>query len=302
VRRLHLAALLAASWLTFPAAHAPQLAFRSGADLVHFAVTVTDRRDAIVADLTGDDFELTEDGTVQTITQFARSTDTNAPDLHVGLMLDTSESMREALDTAQTAALRFASRLPEAADLTLVDFDAEVRISRFSHDDARLVERIRTRQTAGWTALYDAFGAYLQGAGSDDGRTVLVAFTDGGDSRSSMRFGDLLTEVRASTATIYVVGLLEHAPADSRNQQRLRLAQIAEASGGQAIFPTSLKQIEAAYDGIVAELRGQYSLGYVSTNDRRDGRWRDVRIRLKDPARRDLRLRHRSGYFAGAEP
>jgi Ca-activated chloride channel homolog len=299
VGRHLLVASLAASFLAAPAAQAPPTAFRAVADLVHVPVTVTDRRGAVVTDLTRDDFEIVEDGAVQAISQFARSTDAEAPALHLGLMLDTSESMHKTLDTAQTAALRFVSRVPEAVDLTLVDFDTEVRVSRFAPDDLRLVERIRTRQTSGWTALYDAFATYLHGADGEEGRSVLVAYTDGGDSRSTMRMSDLMQLVRASSATIYVVGLLEHAPASSRNQQRLRLAQIAEESGGQAIFPTSLAQIDEAYDRLVAELRGQYSLGYVSTNDRRDGRWRDVRIRLTSPERRDLRVRHRRGYFGG---
>ena len=292
-----LVVVLAASCLAAPAAQAPPRAFRADADLVHVPVTVTDRRGTVVSDLSRDEFELVEDGAVQTLSQFARSTDADAPELHLGLMLDTSESMHKALDTAQTAALRFVNRVPEAVDLTLVDFDTEVRVSRFAPDDPRLVERIRTRQTEGWTALYDAFATYLYGADDEDGRSVLVAFTDGGDSRSTMRMTELLDLVRGSRATIYVVGLLEHASASSRNQQRLRLAQIAEESGGQAIFPTSMAQIEEAYDRLLAELRGQYSLGYVSTNDRRDGRWREVRIRLTNPERRDLRIRHRPGYF-----
>jgi VWFA-related protein len=283
--------------VAIPAAQDPPAAFRAGADLVHVPVTVTDRRGTIVADLTRDDFEIVEGGTVQTISQFARTTDADAPDLHLGLMLDTSESMHKTLDTAQTAALRFVSRVPEAVDLTLVDFDTEVRVSRFAPDDLRLVERIRTRQTEGWTALYDAFATYLYGAEGEEGRSVLVAFTDGGDSRSTMRMADLLDLVRASSATIYVVGLLEHASSSSRNQQRLRLAQIAEESGGQAIFPTSMTQIDEAFDRLVGELRGAYSLGYVSTDERSDGTWREVEIRITNEARGDLRLRYRSGYF-----
>jgi VWFA-related protein len=105
--------------------------------------------------------------------------------------------------------------------------------------------------------------------------------------------------VRASAhATIYVVGLLENQPSQTRGEQRIRLARIAEESGGQAVFPYSLRQVDEAYDRIVVELRSQYSLGYVSSNTRRDGRWRNVKIRLRRPELKDMRVRTRSGYFA----
>jgi Ca-activated chloride channel family protein len=300
--RVGLAMAAAALWLA-DAGQQPRSVFRAGADLVHVAVTVTDGRGAVVADLEADDFEIVEDGTLQRVTQFARSSDAGAPELHAALMLDTSESMLADLHVSQTAAIRFLNRLPEAVDFTLVDFDTEVRVGRFSQDSFPwLVERIRSRAVDGWTALYDAFGVYLEGAAENTGRTVLVAFTDGGDSRSVLKYGDVLSVVRASDVTIHVVGLLEHAPSDVKNLQRIRLTRIAEESGGRAIFPSSMKQIEAAYDRILAEMQAQYSLGYVSTNTRRDGRWRTVTVRARASGRRDLEVRARAGYYAPRDP
>jgi len=287
-------------------AQQPQTVFRAEADLTHFGVSVTDRRGSIVTGLTAEDFEVIEDGRPQTIRFFAQGTDETAPELHAGLMLDTSESMIEDLDLSRTAAIKFLNRLPEARDLTLVDFDSQVRVGRFAQDDfPRLVERIRSRKGEGMTALYDAFILYLDGAAGNQGRSVLVALTDGGDSRSTTDFGDVLEMVRASSnVTIYVVGLLEHQSSQSRGEQRVRLTRIADESGGQAIFPYSMKEVDAAYDRIVSELRGQYSLGYVSTNTRNDGRWRSVKIRVRRPDLKDVRIRTRGGYFApdGAHP
>ncbi len=200
---------------------------------------------------------------------------------------------------SRTAAIKFLNRLPDAKDLTLVNFDTEVRVGRFSQDDfPLLVERIRSRKGEGWTALYDAFALYLAGAADNQGRTVLVAFTDGGDSRSKLDFGDVIEYVRASNATIYAVGFLEHQSASLKHEQQIRLSRIAEESGGLAIFPYSMKQIESAYDKILAEIRAQYSLGYISTNAARDGRWRKVKIRVLRPDLKDVRVRTRSGYFA----
>jgi Ca-activated chloride channel family protein len=283
------------------AAQEPRSVFRTESDLVHFAVTVTDRRGQVIPGLTADDFEVVEDGRPQSIAYLAQGAGAEAPDLHAGLLLDTSGSMTADLELARSAAIKFLNRLPEARDLTLVDFDTEVRASRFSQADfPRLVERIRTRKSDGFTALYDAFAVYLQRSAENPGRSVLVTFTDGGDSRSSMSYDDVIDMVKGATATIYVVGLLEHQPAATRNMQRLRLQRIADESGGQAIFPFSMKQIESAYDQIVAELKGQYSLGYVSTNTDRDGKWRSVRIRVQRKDLKDVRVRTRGGYLAPA--
>jgi hypothetical protein len=91
------------------------------------------------------------------------------------------------IDLARTAAIRFLNTLSEAVDMTLVDFDTEIRLAKYGQlDFPRLVERIRSRRPSGGTAMYDALGLYLNGAVENDGRTVLVLFTDGGDTRSSL--------------------------------------------------------------------------------------------------------------------
>jgi Ca-activated chloride channel family protein len=286
------------------AAAAAQQIFRSEADLTHFGVTVVDRRGESVPHLTADDFEILEDGKPQVIRYFARGVDGSAPDLHAGIMLDTSESMAADRDLSHSAAIKFLNRLPEAKDLTLLDFDTEIRLGRFSQDDfPRLVERIRSRKAEGYTALYDAFFVYLDRSVAVDGRSVLVALTDGGDSRSTTSFAAIVDTVRASTnVTIYVIGFVENQSPSMRLEQQVRLSRIAEESGGIAIFPYSMKQIESAYDRIATELRSQYSLGYVSTNTRRDGRWRKVKIRIRRPELKDLRVRTREGYFGPYSP
>ena len=127
----------------------------------------------------------------------------------VHLLLDTSGSMAEDIGLARTAAIRFIKALPEAHDITLVDFDTEVRVARYGLADLpRLIERIRTRRTDGWTALYDAIGIYLDGLHSIDGRKVLVIYTDGGDTRSAQTFTDILDMLKASDVTVYGIGFL----------------------------------------------------------------------------------------------
>jgi VWFA-related protein len=277
-----------------------QARFRSSVDLVTLGVTVVDRRGEFISTLTRDDFEVLEDGRRQTLTQFARGDeDESAPPLHLGLLFDTSGSMGMDIQLARSAAVKFLNTFTDAEDMTLVDFDTEVRVATYGQADfARMVERIRSREPDGWTALYDALGVYLDGAVDNDGRTILVLYTDGGDTRSTINFSDVMTLVRASDVTIHVVGFLDRQSGSSRFTQRTRLTEIAEATGGQAFFPTAMKDVEAAYEKIASQIRSQYSLGYISTNTAQDGRWRRVEVKITRPDLRGARIQARRGYFA----
>jgi Ca-activated chloride channel family protein len=268
--------------------------FRAGVDLTTFGVTVLDRKGQIVTDLAKDEFELVEDGKRQTLEYFVRGDGDAGPEMHVGLMLDASGSMAADLKLARSAAIKFLNLLPQAEDITLVDFDTQVRITRYPQRDfPRLIERIRQRKPDGWTALYDALGTYLDGADSQEGRKVMVMYTDGGDTRSALRFDETLTLLKASQVTVYAIGLVEHT-GSARFELQRRLQQIVETTGGQAFFPTAMKDVETAYEKVLAEIKGQYHLGYLSTNTGTDGQWRKVEVRVKRP---DLKVRTRKGYF-----
>jgi len=272
--------------------------FRTGIDLATFGVTVVDRKGEYLTNLTLDDFEVLEDGQKQTIKYFARGTDIeNGPEIHVGLLFDTSGSMTEDIKLSRSAAVKFLNTLSDAKDMTLVDFDTEVRVAKYGQKDfPRMVERIRGRTPDGETALYDAMGVYLDGASEDEGRKILVLYTDGGDTHSTISFGDLMTLIRASDVTVYSVGFLEHSR--GRIEERAHLMQIAEATGGQAFFPSTMKDIDASYDKVVAQIRAQYSLAYTSTNTKQDGAWRKVEIRVTRPDLKGSKILARRGYFA----
>ena len=272
--------------------------FRTGVDLATFGVTVVDKKGEYLADLNAEDFEIIEDGQKQTLKYFARGTDLeNGPEMHVGLLFDTSASMSEDIKLSRSAAIKFLNTLNEAKDMTLVDFDTEVRVAKYPQRDfPRMVERIRGRNPDGETALYDAMGVYLDGASDDEGRKILVLYTDGGDTHSTISFGDLMTLIRASDVTVYSVGFLEHSR--GRIEERSHLQQIAEATGGQAFFPTTMKDIEASYDKVVAQIRAQYSFAYSSTNTKQDGAWRKVEIRVTRPDLKGSKILARRGYFA----
>jgi Ca-activated chloride channel family protein len=274
-----------------------QAPFTARIDVVNVGVTITDRKGSLATDLTVDDFEIFEDGKKQTIRYFASGDRSeSAPELHLGLMLDVSGSMGEDMTFTRTAAVRFLNTLIDAVDITVVDFDTEVRLARYSQNEfARLIERIRHMKADGMTALYDAMGLYLDGASAQDGRKILLIYTDGGDTRSAISLPELMDLLKASDVTVYPIGSLEHQLSSVRNQQRMILQSMADATGGQAFFPNEVKELDSVYEKVVAQIRAQYTIGYLSTNDKTDGSWRKVDVKT---TRRDLRVRSRKGYFA----
>ena len=298
---LFIASVSLVTSVSFVRATGQDQAFRSRVDLVNVAATVTDRKGSLVAELTLDDFEIYEDGKKQTIRYFAagEGDGQSTPPMHLGLMLDISGSMGEDLSFTKTASIKFLNTLTDAVDITVVDFDTEVRAARYSQNEfARLIERIRQKKASGMTALYDAIGLYLDGASAQDGRKIMLIYTDGGDTRSAISFHELMDLFKASDVTVYPIGALEHQPSSSKTQQRMLLQQMADVTGGQAFFPTAVKELDSVYEKVVAEIRAQYTLGYLSTNEKADGAWRKVEIKMAGKNSRNLRVRSRKGYFA----
>ena len=272
--------------------------FRSGVDLVSFVVVASDRK-GLVSGLTKDDFLVIEDGTPQAIQFFAQGDVTERMPLRLGLLMDVSGSMGMDLQMSRSAAIKFMNAVEHARDVTLVDFDTEVRLARYTQDDfPRLIERIRGQKLGGWTAFYDAIQVYLNGMAMEDGQKVLVIYTDGGDTRSRISMRQVVELLKMSDVTVYAIGFVSNQPSYVRMEQRMRLEQLADATGGEAYFPTSKEQISETYDEILAELNGRYTLGYTSTNPASKGSWRKVDIQITNPALKSVKIRTRDGYYA----
>ena len=282
----------------------PQQTFRGGVDLVHFSVIVTDKEGAPVTGLKVEDFEVVEEGRPQSISYFSEGFSESGDlgrvlPLHLGLALDTSGSMASDIHDVRTGMIKFLNANEHAADTTLVDFDTEIRLARYGAADyPRLIERIRMRKPDGWTAFYDAVGVYLHRAAEQDGEKILLIYTDGGDTRSALSYQDLLELLKASDVTTYVIGYLEHQPQSAKNDQRMQLQRMAALTGGDAFFPTSVKELEKIYARIEKTIAARYSLGYTSTDTRMNGSWRKVQVRLNRPEMKGVRLRTRQGYYA----
>lgn len=296
---MRLLALIVALTVTASGAE-PQQPFRAAVSLVRVPVVVTARDGALVRGLTRDDFQVFEDGAPQPIQFFLAGTGNPAgenAELHIGLLLDISESMTGDLGQAGTAAVRFVNALEEADDVTLVDFDDQVRVARYQPNQyERLFERIRSRKAGGNTALYDAIAMYLQSVAGQDGQKVLLLYTDGGDSTSALGYGALLKMLKTNDVLVYSIGYVNRMY--QMSQERAQLAEMARQTGGDSYFPASVEELNGIYATILDELASRYTLGYLPPNPAEDGKWRKIAVKLARPDLLKAKVRTRPGYFA----
>jgi Ca-activated chloride channel family protein len=218
--------------------------------------------------------------------------------LNLGMLFDTSNSMRKDLRLSQESAIRFLDAIPRARDLLLVFFDRDIRLSRYSSENQQgIFGRILETKGEGYTALYDAITVYLSRVVDTSGRKVLVVFTDGDDTTSQVPPQEVLRLVRAGSATIYPVAFQGEHRSGSAEALRARsfLQAIADASGGRVFQPTASRELAAIYQSILDELGAQYVIGYVSDNPAPDGKFRKITVTITRPG---LKVRHRPGYDA----
>lgn len=287
-------------WPVLAAAQRP--AFRAGVDLVSLSVTATDPSQRYVSDLTRDDFVVLEDGVRQNLTFFAK---TGIP-LALALLIDTSASMEQSLETAQEAAIGFARQLGPADVATIIDFDSRVQTAQeFTSDVGALESAIRRTAAGGSTALYNAVYIALRELNKliprhdreAPRRRAIVVLSDGEDTSSLVTFDEVLDLASRSDTVIYAIGLGVQQPASRRGGQdgAFVLRRLAQQTGGRAFFPQHAKELVDVYGQIRDELASQYSLAYESNSGGGSGQWRRIAVRVNRPG---VTVRTRQGYFA----
>jgi Ca-activated chloride channel family protein len=278
--------------------------FEVDLELVNVTVTVRDDDGNLVSDLSAGDFKVTEDGREQDLELFAPASDPAEREelaLNLGMLFDTSESMRKNLRLSQASAVRFLDSIPRARDLILIFFDRDIRISRYNSENQQgIFERILETEGQSYTALNDSIVAYLSRVIGTPGRKVAVIFSDGDDTISSVSAPEVIDLIRSTNVTIYPVAFPGDRSVGSRSAIRARafLGQLAKSSGGQVFRPGAYRELAEIYGRILDELSAQYVLGYVSDNPKRDGEYRRLEVEVRRPK---LHVRHRPGYNAPEE-
>jgi len=281
------------------------------AELVILDVTVVDRRNHVVADLEKDRFLVYENGVRQEIAFFSRE---ETP-VSLGLVLDTSGSMRRKLSKVVAATKSLMRQSHPEDEYFLVEFKGEAELLEdFTQDVSLIHDALENLIASGQTALLDAIYLSVEHAqkyGKHRRKAILVV-TDGEERNSYYTREQVLERLRGSDVQVYAIGFTEGLGEAAIFQQtesrrlsgqekkaRKLLEELARESGGRAFFPQSLEELDTIASTIARELRTQYTIGYYPSNPERDGSWRAVRVEVSpDKERGPLMARTRAGYYA----
>ena len=266
-------------------------------DLVVLHATVRNRKGGFVSGLHKENFRVYDDGALQAIRVFQKE---DVP-VAVGLVVDNSGSMGRKRKDVTGAALAFVRSSNPQDEMFVVNFNERVSFGLpntklFSASTSELEKALNGIPAHGETALYDAIEAglaHLKKATCD--KRVLIVISDGGDNASHHTLSQVLESAARSAAIIYTVGLFDEYDEDS-NPRVLR--KIAHATGGEAFLPKETGNVVPICERIAADIRNQYTIGYLPSNQRLDSSYRTIKVTATGQHGNVLRVRTRAGYIA----
>ena len=265
--------------------------------MVVLHVSVTDEHGQFVPGLKPDNFRLFEDDSEQKISVLRQE---DVP-VSMGLLIDNSGSMDTKRDKVNAAALTFVKTSNPEDEVFVAHFNDKYFFDQdYTHDLGQLDKALQHDEPDGSTALYDAAAASLDRlrSGYMD-KKVLLIVSDGEDNSSQRNLAAALKEAQKSSALIYAIGLLREEVPESAERDRQALMALSRATGGAALFPENLEDVEASCNQIAREIRHQYTLAYYPVNTRKDGSFRSVRVEIIPPAGSgNISARTRTGYYA----
>jgi len=288
-------------------------------NLVDVLFTVLNRRNKLVPDLDKDNFKVSDNNVPQTIRYFSKQTDLP---LRIGLLMDTSNSIRDRLKFEQDAATSFLfSVLRRNKDQAFVmTFDDEPTILQaFTDDGGRLRDQIMNTRAGGATAVYDAIYEACSkelnhpprppGDQPDVVRRVMVLISDGEDNLSNHARSEAIEMAQRTSVVIYTISTstqwiqLSQTDPFKLADRKMHLTEgdkilkdLAEETGGRSFFPYHVDDLDQSFQDIGEELRNQYSIAYIPPNYMMDGRYHKIKIEVPD--HKGYQIRARRGYFA----
>lgn len=269
----------------------PQYLEEVDVSLVELYTTVTDRSGSLVRGLTAEDFEVFEDGRRQEIKKFELVE--NLP-LTVGITIDTSGSMSEALFEAQQAAVEFLESIVTRRDrcFALSFASRPVMLMPPTNDVDAVARSLEGLAAVGMTSLHDALVHSLYYYRGVTGRRALVVLSDGDDTASNIPFRNALEYARRSGVAVYTIALDVGAlDINIRN----KLQNLSSETGGRSFFVKDAEALRSVYAEIESELRSQYLVAYAPDRNREtEGGYREVEVKVQQ---RGLRARTTRGYY-----
>ncbi len=267
-------------------------------NLITVPFAVTNKKGRLLPDLGKNDFQVYEDGVLQKVTDFGRNS--NLP-LRIGVLIDTSNSIRMRLEFEKQAASDFLNAVvrPDEDQAFVVAFDVEPQMLQdYTGDVNKLSDAIRTLQAGGGTGLFDAIYYACQQKMLNFPpnppylRRVLIVVSDGMDNESQHSLDESLAMAQHAQAIIFCIST-NRSGIETRGDKVLD--EFSSQTGGAAYFPFEASDLAAAFKSIAEELRSQYILTYYSTNTVHNGAFRRIRIK---PLAKGLRVHAKTGYFA----
>jgi Ca-activated chloride channel family protein len=267
-------------------------------DRVNVLFTVANRKGKLITNLGPGDFSVFEDDQIQNISNF--SNDADLP-LNIAFLIDSSGSVRDKLPFERQAAAKFfCSQLRHGKDRALVmSFDTAAKLFQDYTDDLPLLtEALRKIIPGGSTSLYDAvFEVTAYKLAGQSGRRIIILLSDGLDNSSHTSLAKTLEVAQKNDVIIYGISTngLDDSDTEDHKTGDAVLKRLAKETGGDALCPTRIQDLNHSFSRIAEELRSQYSLAYGPSNTRRDGTYRHIRI---VPSHKGYMTRSRAGYYA----
>lgn len=272
--------------------NAPQFLAGVKVEAVELPITVLDKGGKPVEGLVQDDFEVFEDGVVQSVSHFSMQRELP---IRVGLVIDTSGSMEKTLPEVQRVVLGFLKNLLRPRDRAsiLAFSERPALIEGFTADFGALERALIALRPERETAFYDAVVHGLFQFSGVRGRKAMIVLTDGEDNASKMDFNRALDYAQRSGVTIYAIGIdLPLTKVKARSQ----LSRLARMTGGEAFFLARESALAPVYEQINRELRSQYLIAFTSTAESSTEQFRKITVKLKKP---ELDVRTIAGYYPG---
>ena len=276
----------------------PQKTFKVSTNTVALYATVTDAEKRLVPDLVQDDFEVYDNGKIQTLTSF----DNKPQPISVVVMLDTSGSMTLALDLVKAAAEQFLLRLMPDDQGMVGAFNDKIEFhpEGFTNSRDMLVRSLKDLDFGYPTRLYDAVNESMAQLKPLQGRKVVLVFTDGDDNSSKIGSGHVTDRGRLEEVMVYSVGL-ENEYFDGARRVRSSpdrgLKRLSEETGGGFFLLKKTDELTSTFTRVAQELHSQYVVGF--TPQALDGKIHKLEVRLKKPG---MVARARKSYVATSEP
>jgi len=268
---------------------------------VNVLFIATDRHGKFVRNLNQSDFSILDDHKPpQAIINFRRETDLP---LEMGLLVDTSGSVRSRFDFEQEAAVSFLEHTLRAGfdKAFVMGFNAHRQITQdFTDNVTLLATAVHGLQNGGGTALYDAVYHACRDRLSKDRndrpvRRAIIIVSDGEDNQSEVSAAQAIEMAQRAEVIIYTIST-DDSGLVLRGDHVLE--HLADATGGRAFFPYKMKDITRSFTAIEDELRSQYVVSYSPADFNADGRYRSIEIVA---LKKDLQVRARKGYYAPRE-